>query len=149
MQTFSIKYSYLLCKNKQANNIRHTNDAIAVILLPSPSGGRGTAVGFPETRSRVFGVRAWSGGWGGRYCTAYRIMRKRKISDIKKFLLQNIRDFLFEVKCRLRYPSSVDPEGRHPSRCGSVTPRVWQSTGLSFNTASPLRYPRSGRRLIG
>ena len=33
-------------------------DAIAVIIIPSPSGGMGTAAGFPKTRSRVFGVRA-------------------------------------------------------------------------------------------
>ena len=39
MQIFSIKYSYLLCENNQVNNVRRTNDAIAVILLPSPMWG--------------------------------------------------------------------------------------------------------------
>ena len=28
-----------------------------------------------------------------------------------------------------------------PSHCSSVTPRLWQSTGLSFTTSPPLRYP--------
>ena len=35
----------------------------------------------------------------------------------------------------------LTPSCRFATRCGSVTLGVRQSTGLSFNTLTPLRYP--------